>query len=198
MLPAAAKSVLYTQDPLPASETFPWPTSTTPFWRTQLHPLDSYRSSPQLPDVTEFAIIGSGISGVSTAYHIIEATRQYAHQPSITIIEARQLCSGATGRNGGHLKLAVPHITKVLEEYGKDAASEVGEFHIRQIHALKEVVDAEALDCDFLLTRSFDIFMNQEQATKEENEIKRLCDAGIGVIKQNVSVIKKEHVEAVS
>lgn len=138
------------------------------------------------------------MSGVSTAHHIIEASKKHANQPSITILEARQLCSGATGRNGGHLKLAVPHITKVLDEYGKDAAVEIAEFHIKQIYAMKEVVDREALDCDFLLTRSFDVFMNDGQATREENEVKRLCDAGIDVVKQHVSMIKREHVEAVS
>lgn len=138
------------------------------------------------------------MSGVSTAYHIIEATKGHPKRPSIAILEARQLCSGATGRNGGHLKLAVPHVTEVLEKYGKEAAAEVGEFHIKQIYALKDIVDNEELDCDFLLTRSFDVFMDEGQAAREERMIKSLCDLGIEVVQKHVCMIKKEHVEAVS
>lgn len=138
------------------------------------------------------------MSGVATAYHIIEASKKRSKCPSITILEARQLCSGASGRNGGHLKLAVPHITKVLEKHGKKVAAEIGEFHIKQIYALKEVVDREELDCDFLLTRSFDVFMDEGQAAEEEQQVKRLCEAGIEVVKKHVCQIKKQHVEAVS
>lgn len=198
MLSTATKMMLYTQDSLPAAETFPWPTSTTPFWRTQIHPLDSHRSTPDLPATSDIVIIGSGMSGVSTAYHIIQASKKHSNETSITILEARQLCSGATGRNGGHLKLAVPHIAKVFDKHGKDAAAEIGEFHVKQIYALKEVVDKEELDCDFLLTRSFDVFMDEAQALEEEQKVRRLCEAGIDPVKNHVNLIKKEYVESVS
>lgn len=197
MLPAKT-SLVYAQKPLPAAETFPCSTSTTPFWRTELHPLDSHRSTPDLPDITDIAIIGSGMSGVSTAYHIIEASKTRSEVPSITILEARQLCSGATGRNGGHTKLALPHILKVLDEHGKEAAAEIGEFHVKQLDALKKLVEKEQLDCDFLLTRSFDVFMDEKQAAEELANFKRMCDAGIEVVEKNVSLIKKECIEAVS
>jgi glycine/D-amino acid oxidase-like deaminating enzyme len=46
-------------------------------------------------------IIGAGYSGVSLAYHLY---KQLSHadqpDPAITVLEARQICSGATGRNG--------------------------------------------------------------------------------------------------
>lgn len=71
---------------------------TVPYWRTQLHAIDEYRSSEALPTACDIAIIGAGMAGVTTAYHLCEQTK--GREPSIVMLEARQVCSGATGRNG--------------------------------------------------------------------------------------------------
>jgi len=128
---------------------------------------------------------------------MLQSCSDASSTPSITILEARQLCSGATGRNGGHLKLAVLRVSRVLREHGVEAANEIGNFHVKQIRAMKEVVDKEGLDCDFLLTRSFDVFMDEKQARDEEREIEYLRIVGIDVVRTEVDVLKKEHVEAV-
>jgi NADH dehydrogenase FAD-containing subunit len=75
--------------------------STKPFWRTELHELDELRTTPELPQRSEIVIIGAGYSGVSLAYHIFkQLSASDQPHPAITILEARQICSGATGRNG--------------------------------------------------------------------------------------------------
>jgi len=73
--------------------------ATTPYWRTQLHWVDEHRSTTELPTECDVAIIGAGMSGVATAYHLCQQIGQ-AHLPSIVMLETRQVCSGATGRNG--------------------------------------------------------------------------------------------------
>ena len=75
---------------------------TTPFWRTELHELDEHRSTPELPHKCDIVIIGAGYAGVSIAYHLLKSDKgaEDEPRPSITILEARQVCSGATGRNG--------------------------------------------------------------------------------------------------
>lgn len=77
---------------------FPVDNPTTPYWRTELHRFDSYRSTEELPSECDIAIIGSGMAGTSTAYHLVKAAGD--NPPSIVVLEARQLCSGATARNG--------------------------------------------------------------------------------------------------
>ncbi|EEU41695.1 uncharacterized protein NECHADRAFT_16153, partial [Fusarium vanettenii 77-13-4] len=57
--------------------------------------------STTLPPVTDVAIIGSGITGTSVAHTMLN--HPSAAGLRITILEARNACSGATGRNGGHL-----------------------------------------------------------------------------------------------
>lgn len=81
--------------------TLPVANPTKPFWRTELHQLDDQRTTPELPQRSDIVIIGAGYSGISLAYHLY---KQLSHadqsHPAITILEARQICSGATGRNG--------------------------------------------------------------------------------------------------
>ena len=76
---------------------FPHPQSTLPFWRTQLHELDTHRSTEELPKKCDVLIIGAGYAGAATAYHLL---KDNPSPPSVVILEARQACSGATGRNG--------------------------------------------------------------------------------------------------
>lgn len=77
------------------------------------NPLPSYWQHPKSPlaNVIEpetdnptqpytHAIIGSGISGTMIAYNLLTVRPD----SRIVMLEAREMCSGATGRNGGHTK----------------------------------------------------------------------------------------------
>ncbi|KAJ0328453.1 hypothetical protein COL922a_013207 [Colletotrichum nupharicola] len=88
---------LLAQDPgLPVSD------PSISYW--QLPPLDGIANhqSQDLPTEADVVIIGSGMSGTSIAWHLL---KDNATNPlRIAMIEARQACSGATGRNGGHIR----------------------------------------------------------------------------------------------
>ncbi|KAJ9479688.1 FAD dependent oxidoreductase [Pseudozyma hubeiensis] len=86
--------------PLPSSSD----KATVSYWlATNPHNLHA-ATTDRLPSRSDVVIIGSGITGVSTAYHLVNASSPSIG--SITIVEARGFCSGATGRNGGHLTAA--------------------------------------------------------------------------------------------
>jgi len=82
----------------PQNQMLPVDNATVPYWRTELHPLDEHRTTEDLPTECDIAIIGAGMTGIATAYHISKLSAD--DKPSVVILEARQLCSGATGRNG--------------------------------------------------------------------------------------------------
>lgn len=82
------------------SPPLPVQNSTEPFWRTQLDPLDSHRTTEALPTNADIVVIGAGYTGASTVYHLLEKSKNSTNKPSIVILEAREACSGATGRNG--------------------------------------------------------------------------------------------------
>lgn len=85
----------------PISGPFPSKESLTSFWRTELHELDDHRSTPALPSSCDVLIIGAGYAGITSAYHLLANEETAASlKPSVVLLEARQACSGATGRNG--------------------------------------------------------------------------------------------------
>lgn len=163
--------------------------------------LDSHRSTPNLPGSSDIVIVGAGLSGIATAYEILELhanTHPNTSPPSITILEARSLCLGATARNGGHLKLGVPRYHAMLKQYGPEVANELADFHLAHIYAIKAIVDKENIDCDFLLTRTFDVFMDEDQAKEQEDMVRDLYKANIEAVKREIQVIQKNDIEAVT
>jgi ribulose 1,5-bisphosphate synthetase/thiazole synthase len=87
-----------------ASSLLPVDNPTESFWLSEPHELHNYRSTENVPVSCDVAIIGAGYAGVSTAYNLVKGeAAQTSPRLSVTIIEARGACSGATGRNGKHL-----------------------------------------------------------------------------------------------
>lgn len=69
------------------------------YWRKDGGHLENFRSTPDLPRVQDIVIIGSGLTGAACAYYISQ-TAGSSSIPTTTVLEAREVCSGATGRNG--------------------------------------------------------------------------------------------------
>ena len=97
--------------------------STKPYWLTEPSPIAKIQS-PWLDEV-DVAIVGSGMTAASLCRTL------YAKRPGIKIvvIEARDLCSGATGRNGGHIKTMSPGAWLDRKKaYGLEEALRIIEF----------------------------------------------------------------------
>ncbi|OCH86540.1 FAD dependent oxidoreductase [Obba rivulosa] len=101
---------------------------TKSFWINSpgANPLASEGSGGPLTSDADVCIVGSGITGVSAAYHFSQLVGEGtgAQKPlKVVILEARDFCSGATGRNGGHL---TPHscfdFVKLEATFGRDEA----------------------------------------------------------------------------
>lgn len=96
-----------TPAPLPSSSD----KATLSYWMATTSSDQLPTSLDEIPAQSDVVIIGSGITGVSCAYHLVNSlsnatSTQKQQLGSITIVEARSFCSGATGRNGGHLTAA--------------------------------------------------------------------------------------------
>lgn len=144
---------------------FPASNSSKSFWQISGHNLNDLRSTAELPTHSDIVIIGGGYAGVSTAYHLGQEFGETAG--SITLLEARAVCSGAAGRNGGHLRPDLyGHIPTYINRAGPRAGAEIAEFEISNLRVLKRFIEEEGIDCDLTLTRSIDVWCNEEAAKK--------------------------------
>ena len=128
---------LLTQDP-----GLPKPNPTSSYWQTPPHPL-SNTESPSLPLKTDVAIIGSGITGLSVLLTLLDEHPDL----TITVLEARALCSGATGRNGGQLAAnAGEEYLHLVEEFGRESVGEIVRFTFENLRRMRELVRRFAVE----------------------------------------------------
>lgn len=83
--------------------TLPRDNPTPSYWQDPPDGIADLRSTTSLPETADVVIIGSGITGAAVAWHLLQeqgASEQQQRRQTIVMLEARQACSGATGRNG--------------------------------------------------------------------------------------------------
>ncbi|KAI4944286.1 hypothetical protein J4E91_008843 [Alternaria rosae] len=126
-------------DYLPVSNPMP------SYWLQQPHPYATLRTTPSLPTTCDIAIIGSGMAGVLTAYHILQSCHKRAlatgePMPRVVLLDARDLCSGATARNGGHAKVKTATLAGMKDGSMRTA---LANYVQRVIYELKTLVEDE-------------------------------------------------------
>lgn len=167
--------------------------ATVPFWHQDLHELHDHRTTEQLPESSDVVIIGAGYAGISTAYHLVKGDKDGDNKLSITLLEARGLCSGATGRNGGHLRPDMySSMPKFIDRAGIERAVEVVEFEVAHLNAIKSLIEEENIDCDFTLTRSVDVWCNEEAAIKAKKLYDTLRSRNLDCMKDVFFVLGKD------
>ncbi|KAK5136688.1 hypothetical protein LTR08_002341 [Meristemomyces frigidus] len=120
----------------------PTPTSSTSFWHTAPSPLlTAHRSTRALPPTADIVIIGSGMTGASAAHHLLTSTNPPAPALAVVMLEAREACWGATGRNGGHCQ-------PLLFEHPHDPS--IGRFELANFRALQALVADKGVECEFV------------------------------------------------
>lgn len=104
--------------------------------------------SPELPKEADIVIIGSGITGAAVARTILhECRRKGENDTRVVVLEARQICSGATGRNGGHIKASPQELFgRIRKKMSTDRAAALVRFQLRHLETLVELCRAENID----------------------------------------------------
>jgi glycine/D-amino acid oxidase-like deaminating enzyme len=144
---------------------------TPAYWQSEPHELANHQSAA-LPAEVDVAIIGSGMTGISTAYHLLQQQADL----QVTVLEARSLTSGATGRNGGHCKEDPYDDYEDLKElFGKEGAKKVVRFRLAQLDAMVELVGKLGSDAEksSLLRRvdSLDVFYDEDAWARVKEKV---------------------------
>ncbi|KAJ4265330.1 hypothetical protein NW762_004615 [Fusarium torreyae] len=123
----------------------PQPMPTVSSWQLPPHADVGNIQSTVLADATDYLIIGSGIAGCGTAKSLLESPSSQSR--TVTVLDARGLCSGATGRNGGQLVKPYPlRYVAIAEMYGVEMANKIARmnlFKLEEVHKLAQGFDEE-------------------------------------------------------
>ncbi|EMD63852.1 hypothetical protein GGP41_005525 [Bipolaris sorokiniana] len=157
--------------------TLPTPTSSNSFWHSEPNEyLIGHRTTENLPAEADIVIVGSGITGASAARYLAEDER--ANGKSIVMLEAREACWGATGRNGGHCQPLL-----------FDRSSDVARFELKNVATVRSYVQDNSVPCEWRDVAGCRTFWNQAALKEVENELRHLRNVA-PEIAAKVTVIK--------
>jgi glycine/D-amino acid oxidase-like deaminating enzyme len=143
--------------------------------------LDELRPRAPLPgdlDV-DIAIIGGGLTGLWTAYYLLERSPSLR----IAILEKNIAGFGASGRNGGWCSALFPASTAALEKrHGRDAALAMRRAMIDTVDEVGRVVALESIDCDFVKGGTIAFARSNTQLAAARAEVSEAASYGVDAI----------------
>ncbi|MDK9736020.1 FAD-binding oxidoreductase [Vibrio sp. D404a] len=115
------------------------------------------RDAPPLRENTEFdiAIIGGGYTGLSSAWHLAKTNPQL----KIAIFEAKQVGSGASGRNGG---MVLPG-SEVMDIYDAGEASKRHyDITVKSMRKLQALIESTGVNTDLMLNGYVEAILDKD------------------------------------
>ena len=115
----------------------------TPYWLDTSTPGPD-RSTTEMAGRVDVAVVGAGLTGLSAALHL---ARRGA---SVAVLERDTVAFGASGRNGGMATTGLAiGFRDAIARYGFPTASALYLKYNEAIDAIEQLVNEEAIDCDF-------------------------------------------------
>jgi predicted 3-demethylubiquinone-9 3-methyltransferase (glyoxalase superfamily) len=86
---------------------------------------------------------------------------------------------------GGHLKPdSYYSISRIANEYGIEAATELANFEFANVDAVADYIREEDVDCDFVLTRAMDVQLEASHQEKLRAGYNSLVEKGVEATKR--------------
>lgn len=134
-------------------------------------------------------IIGGGITGISTAYHLINSNL------NVCLVEKNKIGMGVTSKTTAKLTFLQEDIYSKLEKYhGKSKAKLYLDSQIDAIRLVKEIIDKENIRCDLKKVDSY-VFSNSKDVNLD-SEMNLLNQFNISLKKANILPNKESVNEA--
>lgn len=122
---------------------------------------------------TDVCIIGAGITGIITAYMLMESGLK------ICLIDKGEICSGVTENTTAKITSQHNLIYKYLEEtFGDNYARKYLKSNEEAINLIEEIVKKEHIDCEFKRTNNYIYTCKDEYVEKIKDEANILKKIG--------------------
>lgn len=125
----------------------------------------------------DVVIVGAGLTGLWTAYHLLR------DDPSrrVLVVEAEIAGFGASGRNGGWCSALYPvSLTSLAARHGRKAA--IAQYHamVDNLDAIEEILVEEGIDCDWARGGTLDVVRSPAQLTRAQATVAEAREFGFG------------------
>lgn len=128
-------------------------------------------------------IIGAGITGLSTAYHLID------HNLKIVVVERNEIGSGVTSKTTGKITYLQELIyTKLKQEIDEKTSKNYLKSQLEAIAILTNIIKKENIDCDLEQVKSFVYSKDEKELSKLKQEKELLEKFGVEVKDYNKAI----------
>ncbi|WP_223509358.1 FAD-binding oxidoreductase [Rahnella sp. GSA61A] len=113
------------------------------FWQATA-PVFTGAKTGDLPATADVVVIGGGFTGISAALTLARS------EVNVVVLEAGEVMSQASGRNGGHCNTGVAqNFSALVESQGVEQATRYYRAFADAVDYVQSVVADEQIDCDF-------------------------------------------------
>jgi len=147
----------------------------TSLWQNKI-PAYQPVNDPDIETIYDVAIVGGGITGITTALLLQKAGKK------CIVMESSNLCFGTSGGTTAHLNtlLDTPYTT-IIKNFGKENAQLVARAVIEAIDLIKSNVADYNIDCGFEEAAAY-LFSQTHDQSEELDEIYEACqEVGLDV-----------------
>lgn len=111
----------------------------TPFW-VEDHPRPEGLTT-DLPDQTDYLVIGSGLTGLTAALRLTHAGK------TVTVVDAGEIAGGASSINGGMVSPDVKAgVKEVFRRHGPEIGREMWDSTVRSVELVREMASRPEID----------------------------------------------------
>ena len=134
---------------------------------------------------TDVCVVGAGIAGLTTAYHLAREGKK------VTVLDDGPIGGGETGRTTAHLVYAMDDRIHWLESiHGEHGARMIVESHAAAINRIQQIAQLEGIDCDFERLDGY-LIPKHPGDSGEIDELKKEAEAAQRVGVTDVALVER-------
>lgn len=122
--------------------------------------------------------------------------KNHLHDEKNTLLLLIHHLSPHTNKTGGHIKPDIYYnILKYSHQYTPSQAASFARFEAQNVLAVKNLVEEEGIDCDFVLTRAVDVYLDEEHSKATLENFGKLKELGKADLREVEVLEGREAVE---
>lgn len=137
---------------------------------------------------TDVLIIGGGMTGINTLYHLRESNLK------VVLVEQNKIGMGVTANSTGKLTYLQDHLyNKLLTNFDFEVASSYLKSQREAIQLASDIIKKNSIDCDLVQSNSY-VYTSQDKEIEKLKDLKKFLEKnGIYVFEDTNSLVESKY-----